>query len=185
MREGQYSGGMKPLRDQRETADFCSVRLPSDDTQAATFVGPPNRVMREAMFMSASLQPVNPGSQPPVNFAGIGSANKSGRDQGCTGVSLGGRIRQARLARRWSQEALGDLVGRRKAAVSLWESDDREPDFEMQERIAAALGVPLSWLRGKESQATLPFIELAGVVGRGGQLEVTKDRLEAVPLPPG
>jgi transcriptional regulator with XRE-family HTH domain len=55
---------------------------------------------------------------------------------------LGERIREARLRRGLTQEALGEAVGVVKVSVSQWESGRTKPSIPNLWRIAAALDVP-------------------------------------------
>ena len=55
--------------------------------------------------------------------------------------TFGQRLTAALAARRASQTALGDHVGRSQGTVSLWCSDERRPYWKIIEKIAAFLEV--------------------------------------------
>lgn len=61
---------------------------------------------------------------------------------------LGERLRAARLAKGWTQEALGQAVGGlTKAAISAYERDHRTPDAQTLRKLAGVLDLPSpGWL---------------------------------------
>lgn len=60
--------------------------------------------------------------------------------------TLGQRIKEARLQKRWSQRRLADAAGFGDAqSVSKYERDVHEPNLHRLEQIAAALGKPMSY----------------------------------------
>ncbi|SRR6266516_7237177 len=66
-------------------------------------------------------------------------------------MKLGARIKRFRVLAGLTQQELGDKIKSSRAAISLYESDDREPDLQTQRRIASALGISLSDLHGGDS----------------------------------
>lgn len=58
-------------------------------------------------------------------------------------MTIGARIRAARLARGWSQQQLADAVGAVQTTVSSWERGRTEPGRSDTVRIASKLGIPL------------------------------------------
>jgi transcriptional regulator with XRE-family HTH domain len=80
-------------------------------------------------------------------------------DKSCAGVTgmIGGRLKEARLAKGMTQAELGRLVGVGKSAVSQYEGGLREPETAVLIRLAGALGVTTDWLLG--------FAGRAGMVG--------------------
>ena len=61
--------------------------------------------------------------------------------------SYGNRIRQARRSAKLSQQALGDLVGVHRSAVSQWEQPGGSlPTMENLARIAITTSVQFEWL---------------------------------------
>lgn len=64
--------------------------------------------------------------------------------------ALGGRIRDARRARGWTQTRLADLMGVRQPSVSDWENGVSAPDPKTLWRLAEILHVPLLKLYGIE-----------------------------------
>ncbi len=60
--------------------------------------------------------------------------------------TLGKRIIKLRRANNLSQEALGELCGVSKSAVSQWESDSTLPDLDTLRRLRAKLLFSLDWL---------------------------------------
>lgn len=62
-----------------------------------------------------------------------------------------------RKSKGYTQVEFAKLIGVSQAAVTAWERNVNEPNFEMCERIAGALGVPLSsvYLLGNADDATI------------------------------
>jgi len=70
---------------------------------------------------------------------------------------VGMKIRAAREACGLSQQALADAIGAKSHQnVYNYERGDREPSFEVLERIAAATGKPLAWFFQDEDAAPAP-----------------------------
>lgn len=94
--------------------------------------------------------------------------------------TLGERIREARLQKRWSQRRLADAAGFGDAqSVSKYERDVHEPNLARLEAIARALGKPMSYFVDEpEAQEDLRAAveRLTGLV---------QDLLERLPPPPG
>lgn len=59
---------------------------------------------------------------------------------------LGNKIRELRMKNKMSQDKLAKLCDASPSTLSLIESGDRNPSFEMLTRIAEALGVSVSFL---------------------------------------
>lgn len=59
--------------------------------------------------------------------------------------TLGARIREARLEKRWTQRRLADAAGFDSQAVSDYERERHQPSLQRLEAIAQALGKPLSF----------------------------------------
>ena len=71
-------------------------------------------------------------------------------------MKLGARIRRFRIVAGLTQQELADKIKASRAAVSLYESDAREPDLATQQRIAEALGLRLADLHGGTDADRLP-----------------------------
>lgn len=54
------------------------------------------------------------------------------------------RIKELREARGWSQEHLGELIGRTKASVSRLEKGETSLDIGVAKRVADAFGIPIA-----------------------------------------
>lgn len=63
-------------------------------------------------------------------------------------ISLGEKIKQARTKKGLSQEQLAQSVGTTKSTISKYELDKREPNLEMLDKIAYALGLEVWELFG-------------------------------------
>ena len=63
-------------------------------------------------------------------------------------ISLGEKIKQARLKKGLSQEQLAQSVGTTKSTISKYELEKREPSMEMLDKIAYALGLEIWELFG-------------------------------------
>jgi transcriptional regulator with XRE-family HTH domain len=71
------------------------------------------------------------------------------RDRGESGgdaTDLGARIRNLRLSRKWTLEALARGVGRSKSAISQIESGKVEPSLQTLRRLAATFRTPIATL---------------------------------------
>lgn len=58
------------------------------------------------------------------------------------GMSLGSRIREARVAAGLTQTAVGNYLGKTKTAVSYWESDVAKPELDDRVDLARLLNIP-------------------------------------------
>ena len=98
-------------------------------------------------------------------------------------MTLGTRIAALRRERGLSQEALGELVGVSRQAVSKWESDSALPDVNNCVALSRAFGITLAQLLELEEE-TAPSRELTQE-----QLEmaetIAKKYLESLPCPKG
>lgn len=59
-------------------------------------------------------------------------------------MTFGENLQALRLGHGLSQSELGEMVGASQAAISAYERNFREPNFEMCEKLADAMNVPLS-----------------------------------------
>lgn len=62
------------------------------------------------------------------------------------------RLRELREARKITQSQLGEYIGAKKSAISLWESGKRQPDQETLVRLASYFDVSVDYLLGREEQ---------------------------------
>lgn len=62
-------------------------------------------------------------------------------------MSLGGRVRALRRAKKWSAETLAAKVGKTTNHVYVIERDDAEPKPETVRALARALGTSVEYLR--------------------------------------
>ncbi len=85
---------------------------------------------------------------------------------------VGQRIVRARGS--LSQRQLGKLVGVSGAYISRIEHGERVPTLQLLERIAAALGVELVWLRGKSADGHRQRLPI-----RAAPIEVELEAIEA------
>lgn len=63
---------------------------------------------------------------------------------------VGSRLKDARKSKHLSQEKLGELLGLSKAAISLYESEKRNPSLENVVEMMYILGVSADYLLGTE-----------------------------------
>ena len=63
---------------------------------------------------------------------------------------VGSRLKEARKSKGLSQEALGKLLGLSKAAISLYESEKRNPTLESIVELMYILGVSADYLLGTD-----------------------------------
>ena len=62
----------------------------------------------------------------------------------------GQRLKEARLAKGFTQSALGEIVGVTKGSISLYESGQRTPKLETMLEFMYALGVSADYLLGAD-----------------------------------
>lgn len=62
------------------------------------------------------------------------------------GMTLGQKLRRLAKEQRYSQQALGDLVGVSQTMISAWMKGKWKPDAEQTKRLADALGVSADFL---------------------------------------
>jgi transcriptional regulator with XRE-family HTH domain len=63
-------------------------------------------------------------------------------------------LRSLREAKKITQSQLGEYLGAKKSAISLWESGKRQPDQETLVRIANYFDVTVDYLLGREEETT-------------------------------
>ena len=62
------------------------------------------------------------------------------------------RLKVLRESKGVTQSQLGEFIGAKKSAVSLWESGKRQPDQETLVRLAAYFEVTVDYLLGRDEQ---------------------------------
>ncbi|ASS66787.1 helix-turn-helix transcriptional regulator [Paenibacillus sp. RUD330] len=67
--------------------------------------------------------------------------------------AIGGRLRELRLVREWTQQQLADMLGIAKSTVSQYENNVNEPDLRMLARLCRLFGVPSDDLLGLQAAA--------------------------------
>ena len=67
--------------------------------------------------------------------------------------SFGARLRKLRRENGETQPELAKLLGLSRSAVSMYESGEREPKYELLTAIAAHYEVDLNWLLGRDRPA--------------------------------
>lgn len=89
--------------------------------------------------------------------------------------TFGLRLRQARLARGYTQEQLGLDVDVTKASVSSWEADRMVPKFQNLEALRNSLGIDLDYLicnsvaKARNATQSLGVREAAAGYSGGGE----------------
>lgn len=66
------------------------------------------------------------------------------------------RLKELRESRRITQSQLGEHIGAKKSAISLWESGKRQPDQETLVHIASFFGVTVDYLLGRDPHEATP-----------------------------
>lgn len=64
------------------------------------------------------------------------------------------RLKELREGKKLTQSQLGEQIGAKKSAISLWESGKRQPDKDTLIRLAALFGVSVDYLLGRDEQET-------------------------------
>ena len=61
------------------------------------------------------------------------------------------KLKELREAKNMTQSQLGEYIGAKKSAISLWEAGERQPDQETLMRLASYFSVSVDYLLGHES----------------------------------
>lgn len=61
------------------------------------------------------------------------------------------KLKELRESKNMTQSQLGEYIGAKKSAISLWESGKRQPDQETLMRLASYFSVTVDYLLGHES----------------------------------
>ena len=92
-------------------------------------------------------------------------------------MTLGEKLRHLRKSRSVSQKKLADALGVSQSTIAQYETDAREPDFKMMERIASYFGVAASSLMPSEDQTDSEFVQqVADSLHRNPKLGLLFDR---------
>lgn len=66
---------------------------------------------------------------------------------------IGERLKQARTAKGWSQQALGDLIGVSKVSICGYEIGTRTPSMDVLIRLSETLGISIDHIIGNDIKA--------------------------------
>ncbi|MEG0998012.1 MAG: XRE family transcriptional regulator [Oscillospiraceae bacterium] len=91
-------------------------------------------------------------------------------------------LRKLREQRGITQEDLAKSIGVSKSTISMYENNNREPDFETQEALADYFNVDMNKLMGKQSASGVR-IPVLGNVAAGIPLEAIEDILDYEEIP--
>lgn len=105
-------------------------------------------------------------------------------------MTLAIRLKEARLRRGLTQQALANAFGITRAAVTQWELGKTIPDADKLDALAQLLRVDIAWLlggRGHGPAAEAAFATLVGVAGAGDEImPIAGDHsFERILAPPG
>ena len=89
-------------------------------------------------------------------------------------------LRQKRLEKKMTQQALGDLVGLSASAVGMYETSRRLPDVDTLYRISAVLGIPADRLF---TGLPHPSVELAELIASLSETLENADQVTLCGLP--
>lgn len=70
-------------------------------------------------------------------------------------ATFGTRLRGLRESKNWNQGDLADQLDISRSAVGMYERDEREPNFQLLDRIADLFGVTTDYLVCRSSKPTL------------------------------
>lgn len=73
-----------------------------------------------------------------------------------TGATIGERVDALRKAQGWTQRELADTLGLTQGSISLIESNVNQPSIPVARKMAAAFGVSLDILLGRDEAASQP-----------------------------
>ena len=79
-------------------------------------------------------------------------------------IDLSVRLRQLRLDKQLRQEQVARLVGVSKGAISAYETDIRQPSYDILIRLANLYRVSVDYLLGRTEDRTL---DISGLTARG------------------
>lgn len=107
-------------------------------------------------------------------------------------MTLGERLLMCRKERGWSQRELGKRLGVTRNAVSLWESDESEPENHRLKKAAVLFDTSYEWLatgRGNREGTLTPIVglRLIGDIAAGVWREVSESQemeFKRVPVAP-
>ena len=66
---------------------------------------------------------------------------------------IGERVKQSRLAKKYTQEELGNILGVSKVSVCGYEKGTRTPSTDMLVKLTEALGITIDYLFGNDIKA--------------------------------
>ena len=95
-----------------------------------------------------------------------------------------------RLREKLSQQELADKIGVAKSTISMYENGNREPDFEMLEKIADFFNVDMNYLLGtsakttslKSSDYTPSYEDVESMIARNGKDFSTEQKMRLIKL---
>lgn len=94
----------------------------------------------------------------------IGNSNDSGPELRILEMNYkkisGGRIREGRIARDLSQEALADLVGVEPSTIGNYEQGTRYPKPNVMSKLAKVLHLPVGYISGLETDKRIEALVL-------------------------
>lgn len=64
------------------------------------------------------------------------------------------KLKELREQKKLTQSQVGDYIGAKKSAISLWESGKRQPDKDTLIRLATLFDVTVDYLLGREESPT-------------------------------
>ena len=97
---------------------------------------------------------------------------------------FGGILKRYREKEGLSQAELAERLGISRSSVSMYERNEREPDFEMEERIADLFGTDINTLRGRESVGKdTTTIHILGYVQAGIPTDMITEILDDEEIP--
>ena len=82
-------------------------------------------------------------------------------------TNLSVRLRQLRLDKRLRQDQVARLVGVSKGAISAYETDIRQPSYDVLIRLANLYRVSADYLLGRTDDRTFAYSVAVGYAGHG------------------
>lgn len=80
-------------------------------------------------------------------------------------------FKELRIKNGYTQDSLADTLGLSRSTISMYENDNREPDFETLEKIADLFNVDMDFLLGRSRKTTvIPSEEKSDDFARAEQL---------------
>lgn len=99
-------------------------------------------------------------------------------------------FKNLRIKSGYTQDGLAEALGISRSAISMYETGNREPDFETLEQIADFFNVDMNFLLGKSSTTTVinkidfepSYADVEQLIARNGKEYTTEQKMRLIKL---